>query len=235
MRLVGALLFLAATTAQAQPIVGDEVVWWITSPVTTYKPVPQAARVAADGYTLLVTWSEVADGVSRVCAGRLDGAGHLMLVGVCSSGTADAATIVPFGDRYLAAWLEPEMGKTRPLLVTASLDRNVELLSSHVIGSTDGPPIVRAGRSRAFVGSGSSLHELDANAAATHTYEAGSVIDDVGAAGDQVGYVVHSLTHTGPACHFGFCSAPFDTYTLKFTSLFNLSNGFSFRATSSAL
>jgi hypothetical protein len=232
MKLV-ALLFLAATTAQAQPIVGDEVVWRTTSPEATYKPVPQAARVAADGYTLLVTWSEVADSVSRVCAGRLDGTGHLMSVGVCSTGIGDAATITRFGDRYLAAWLEPGTATPRSLLVTAALDRNLTVLSTRTIGSTDGPPIVRSGRSRAFVGSGKSLYELDADGAAIHVYPTGDdVIDDVDAAGEQVGYVVHTVTHFPPICHGLGCTNQFDRYSLKFTWLATLTNAISYDAPS---
>jgi hypothetical protein len=228
-------LLLLAATAQAQPIVGNEVVWRTTPPAATFKPAAQAARLSADGDALLVTWSEVAGGVSHVCAGRLDGTGHLLSVGVCSSGTADAVTIAPFGDRYLAAWLEP--GSTtmpRPLLVTAALDRGFKVLSSRVIGSTDGAPIVRCQRSRAFVGSGTSLYELDADGAAVNTYPAGGVIDDVGAAGEQVGYVVHQVTHF-PAFCYGLisCNPAFDRYALTFTWVFTLTNGITYDSPSS--
>src|SRR5437660_4020114 len=160
MRVFGVLLLIAAG-AQAQPLVGPEVVWRTTSPATTYSPAPQAAPVAADGDGFVVAWSEVADGASRAFAGRLDGGGRLQTVGVRTSGTADAAAIVPFAGRYVAAWLEPELSDGRPLLVTGALDRDFHLLSSRVSDFLSEVPIVRANQGHAFVARGTVLYELD--------------------------------------------------------------------------
>src|SRR5262249_7814970 len=138
-----ALLLLVAATLQAQPFIGPEVRWRTTSAAPTYRPAPQAARMAPDGDGFVVAWSEVEDGASRAYAGRMDGAGHLTGVGVRTIGTADAAVIVPFGNRYIAAWEEPEPGDARPTVISATLDRNFNLLSAHSIGLTSTPPFIR--------------------------------------------------------------------------------------------
>ena len=63
------LVLLLAASAQGQPTVGDEVIWRTTLSAATYRPAPQAARVAADGGGFVVAWSEFdSDGISRACA-----------------------------------------------------------------------------------------------------------------------------------------------------------------------
>src|SRR5207244_11748207 len=88
---------LAALLLTVVPTVTDEVVWRTITPQATYRPAPPAAPVAVDGNDFLVTWSEVADGLSRAYAGRLDARGRLISVDVHTDGAADAASAVPFG------------------------------------------------------------------------------------------------------------------------------------------
>ena len=109
---------LSLLLAAAAPLIGPEVTWRVTSPEATYFPAPQAAPLAADGSGYVVTWSEVTNGISHACAGTLGANGHLEKVGVCTSGTGDAAVVRPYGDGYIAAWLEPEAIDARPHLVT---------------------------------------------------------------------------------------------------------------------
>jgi len=220
-RLLGSLFLLIATAAQAQPFVTDEVVWRTTSPAATYRMAPQAARVAADGDGFVVTWSEVEGGISRACAGRLDAGGHLTPVGVCTSGTADAASIAPLGDRYIAAWLEPgTYGQT--LLITAALDREFKLLSAaHPLSGVPGPTMVRTDGSRAFVASGYALYELDRDGAAIIAYPLNLPVDDLAAAAGQVGYVTHEQLLTPFIVCPGGCF-PRPKYVLSFTWLYRL-------------
>ena len=231
MRLIGSVSLLIATIAQAQPIVSEEVVWRTPSSEATYRMVPRAAPVEADGDGFLVTWSEVEGGVSHAYAGRLDARGRLERVGVQTAGTADAAAIVPLGDRYIAAWREPNStgGNT---LVTAALDREFRVLSARPIPSPglSAPVIVRTSGPRAYVGSGNFLYEVDRDGAPIRVYDVLRPLDDVAVAGDDVGYVLHTFTHTPRFCWFFYCSGPTDfTYDLSFTWLYHSSSVMSTR------
>jgi len=228
------VFFILASAAQAQPTIGNEVVWRTTSAAATYQPAPQAAPIAADGVGFAVAWSEFADGLSRAYAGRLDAAGNLIEVGVRTAGTADAASVVPSGDRYIAAWLEPDSSVKFPALITAALDRDFKLLHARNAGVTLGRPVVRVTPSRTYVGAGGALYEVDRDGVPVNAFFVGATIDDVGAADDQVGYVVHSTSHTPPICGFFGCSQAFDTYSLTFTWLFRVTLGDSWRFLSDA-
>lgn len=221
------LLLAATATAQPQVVVGSEVVWRATSPAATFYPAPQAAPVAADRAGYVVAWSEVQDGVSRAFAGRLDGAGRLATVGVRTAGTADAASIVPFAGRYIAAWLEPEVPDQRPLLVTAALDRDFTLLSAHDLGLSLGPPIVRATGSRVLLNSKSRLYELNGDAAVINQFYATRAIDDFAVVGDQFGYVTHSLesVHCPSVSFFCRYGNYINTYTVGFTWVYRFVAG----------
>jgi hypothetical protein len=188
MRAALALLLFAAA-ASAQPVVSRETIWRTASAEATYSPAPQAARIEPDRAGFVVAWTEVEGGVSRAYAGRLDGNGQLLSVDVHTSGAAGAVSIAPFGDRYIAAWHEPESGDDRPLLVTAALDRDFHLLSSRPVGLTDGHPIVKAEAGRAFIASGHSLYEVDRDGAPVVVYNDSSLLDDAATTADQIGYV----------------------------------------------
>lgn len=225
MRLLGSLLLIAAA-AQAQPLVTAEVVWRKTSPAATYRPAPQAARATADGSGFVVAWSEVEDGLSRGYAGRLDAGGRLVAIGVRTAGAADAPSVAPFGDRYIAAWLEPDSYDSRPMLVTGALDRDFKLLSARPIGLTVTSPLVRTTSSRAYVGSGNFLYEVDKSGAALTVYDMPRPVDDIATAGSQVGYVLHA-----PGTSVSLCSwcgtpprspVPGTAYVLTFTWLYKL-------------
>jgi hypothetical protein len=222
-----ALLFLLAATAQAQPIVGNEVVWRTTSAAVTYKPALQAARIAADGSGFVVAWSEVEDGVSRAYAGRLDGLGRLATIGVHTTGAADAVSIAPFRDRYIAAWVEPSSTDARPMLVTAALDRGFQLLSSRFVAVTNGTPLVRTTPTRAYVGSGTLLYEVDGGAAPIRAYDHPRTLDDLTTAGEEVAFVEHSIAVALGLCGIsGVCSpGPTPKYSIGFVWLFHLSAG----------
>jgi hypothetical protein len=191
MRAVAAFLLFTAA-AQAQPIIGPEVIWRTTSPAPTFQPSPQAARIEPDGDGFVVAWNEVDDGVSRAYAGRMDAGGRLIAPGVHTDGAAGAVSIAPFGDRYLAAWLEPDPSDARPLLVTAALDREFHLLGARVIGLTSGPPIVRTMSSMPYIASGGFLYEVDRDGAPVVVYDIPRPIDDVATFDGQVGYVFHT-------------------------------------------
>lgn len=227
------LLLLAAAVAQAQPFVGNEVVWRTTSSAPTYRPVPQAARIVPDGSGYVVTWSEVSGGVSHACAGALRGNGQLAVIGVCTAGAADAASVAPFGDRYIAAWLEPGTD-ARPLLVTAALDRKFALLGAHVVALTTGQALVRTTPTRAFAASGKLLYELDRDGAVVNAIDSGSNIEDVSTVNEEVGLTFHTYTHTPPFCGFFRCGQPTDTYTLTLVWLFRLFASTSFPVISDA-
>jgi hypothetical protein len=226
-RILGSLVLLVAATAQAQPFVSDEVVWRTTSLSATYKPAPQAARIEADHDGFLVAWSEVEGGVTHAYAGRLDAAGRLVTIGVRTQGAAGAPSVARFGDRYIAAWVEPE-ADLRPMLFTGALDRDFNLIAARPIGLTTGPPIVRTTASRAFVGSGVFLYEVDVDGAPVIVYDLPNPIDDLAVAGDQVGYVLHSptlvpflLCGINHVCPPG-PSPPNPRYDLTFTWLYRL-------------
>ena len=235
MRLIGSVSLLIATIAQAQPFVSEELVWRTPSPASTYRMVPRAAPVEADGDGFLVTWSEVEGGVSRAYAGRLDARGRLERVGVRTTGTADAAAIAPLGDRYIAAWREPNSTGGN-ILVTAALDRELGVLSARPIPSPglSAPVIVRTSGGRAYVGSGNFLYEVDRDGAPIRVYDVLRPLDDVAVAGDEVGYVLHSFTHTPKFCGFFNCSRPFDTYDLSFTWLYHSTSAMSTRLAADA-
>lgn len=187
--MLATLLILAAT---AQPTVMPEVVWRTTSPAATFRPAPQAAKVAPDGDGYLVAWSEVDDGLSRAFAGKLNAAGELTTIGVRTLGAADAPVIAQFGGRYLVAWLEPDPIDSRPVLVSGALDQDFKLVSARPVGLTAGPPVLRIAPTRAYLGSGNFLYELDTNGAPGATFEIPHPIDDLTADGGEVGYVVHA-------------------------------------------
>jgi len=189
-----ALLLLIASAVQAQPFIGNEVVWRTPSPAATYSPSPQAARIEPDGDGYVVAWSEVEDGVSRAYAGRLDGAGRLETVGVHTAGVADAPAIASFGGRYIVAWVEPGAVDARPSLVIGALDRDFKLIGARPLGLTSSPPIVRTEVVRAYVASGNFLYEVDVDGAPLVVYDVPHPLDDMAAAGDQLGYVFHSKT-----------------------------------------
>ena len=207
-------------------MVGPEVIWRTTLPLATYHPAPQAAPVTLDHGGLVVTWSEVEDGISRAHAGRLDFMGGLAEDGVRTAGTADAAMVAPFGGRYIAAWLEPE-NDGRPQLVIAALDRDFSLVSARVVGLTVGRPIVRTTASRAYVASGSVLYEVDRDAAEIENYQTPHVIDDVSASGDQVGYTTHFVESRCCPCTSFFChgASTLYSYSWAFTWLYRFVTG----------
>jgi len=227
-RLLGCLALLIAASAQGQPIVTGEVVWRKTSPATTYRPAPQAARLAADRGEFVVAWSEFEDGLSRAYAGRLDPSGHLVTVGVRTSGAADAPSVAPFGDRYIAAWLEPDAYDGRPMLLTGALDRDFKLLSARPIGLTVSSPLVRTTSSRAYVVSGNFLYEVDKTGAPINVYDTPRPVDDIATAGSHVGYVLHAAGTSASLC--SWCQphppppppTPSPTYVLTFTWLYKL-------------
>lgn len=225
MRLLAVAFLLLATSIQAQPTVGDEVVWR-TAPAATYRPAPPAARVAADGDGYAVAWSEFANGASHACAGRLTAAGRLALIGVCTAASGDAPAIAPFGDRYIAAWLEPGPYDGRAMLITAALDRKFALLAAHPVGLTAGAPIVRTAGARAYAASGNFLYEVNGDGAPVNVFEFPPPIDDLAIAGDQVGAVTHAHTVTPSiVCPGHTCSLPpFERYVLTFTWLYRLTS-----------
>jgi hypothetical protein len=233
-------ILLAAAAAQAQPVVTEESTWRHTSSATTYRPSAQAAPVVADGGGFLVTWSEVADGLSRAYAGRLDASGRLLSVGVRTGGEADAASVAPFGDRIIAAWLEPGVGQ-RPLAMFAALDRSFQLVSVRPVELLATPPIVRTTGSRAFVGADAKLYEVDRDGAPLTVVNAPGLIDDLAAVGSNVGFVSHSYTpfksFPNPCHPFTICVAPGpvpEAYTVVFTWLYRLTSGTSASVTANA-
>jgi len=194
--------------------------------LTTFKPAPQAARVSADGDGFLVAWSEVdQDGIAHGYAGRMNAAGQLTTIGVRTSGVADAPAVARFGDRYIAAWLEPEPDG-RPMLVTGALDRDFKVVAARPIGLTSGPPIVRATETRAYVGSGNFLYEVDRDAAPVTVYDLPQPIDDLTVMGNDVGYVHHDTAVTAFPCILGcghypiIPKPPVPRYYLTFTRLY---------------
>src|SRR5439155_9948600 len=134
----------------------------------------QAARVAVDGGGFAVAWSEFADGLSRAYAGRLDAAGNLLEVGVRTAGTADAPSVVPSGDRYIAAWLEPDTSGKFPALITAALDRDFRLMHARNAGLTLGRPVVRVTPSRRYIGAGGALYEVDGDGVPVNVFFVGA-------------------------------------------------------------
>jgi hypothetical protein len=219
-----ALLLLFAVAAQAQPSVGPEVVWRAALPLATYRPVPPAARVTADGDGYVVAWSEVENGISRAYAARLNAAGQMAAIGVRTIGVADAPAISPFGDRYIAAWLEPDPVDKRPTLFTAALDRNFKLVTSTRIGLTTGPPVVRTTPSRAWIGSGNMLYEVDRGGGPIAFFDLPRPLDDLAVSGNDAGYVHHESTVSiFIVCPNG-CSLPppLPHYALTFTWLYRL-------------
>jgi hypothetical protein len=221
---LGAILLLAAAV---QPHVTDEVVWRDVSSFVAFNPAPQAARVAADGDGYLVAWSEVEDGISHAYAGRLNAAGQLTKIGVRTSGTGGAPSIARFGDRYIAAWLEPG-GGNQALLVTGSFDLDFKLISARPIGFGPATPIVRTTPARAWLGAGSILYELDRDGAPLALFNTPRTLDDVAAAGNDVGYVLHEMTFgLSIVCPHG-CGprpVPVHRYNLSFTWLYRLTVG----------
>jgi hypothetical protein len=186
------MLMLAPLLLVVAPLVGPEVTWRVTSAEPTYFPAQQAAPVAADGAGYAAAWSEVAGGISRACAGTLTASGHIDRVGVCTSGTADASAIVPFGDGYVAAWLEPEPGDARPNLVTGALDRDFHLRDSQAAGLAASAPEFHAGASRLWLFTTDSLYELDAAGAVLSSTRLNDRPEELTVSGDQIGYVSHS-------------------------------------------
>ena len=176
---------LAPLLLAAAPFVGPEVTWRVTSPQTTYFPAPRAAPVAADGAGYAVAWSEVAGGISCACAGTLTASGHIDRVGVCTSGTADSSAIIPYGDGYVAAWIEPES-----VLVTGALDRDFKLRSSQRLSLATSAPEFHVGGARVFLAMKNVLYELDAGGAPRGV--TGLDADAIAASKEQVGYVNHS-------------------------------------------
>src|SRR5262245_15582723 len=215
-----AALLLAAVTALPQAVVGEEVVWRSTSATPTFHPALQAAPIAADGENYVVTWSEFEAGLSHAYAGRLDARGRLTQIGVRTAGAADAATIVPFGGRYLAAWLEPEPGNWLAQLVAGALDRDFQLIAARSFGLIEGLPIVRANAAHAFITAGRQLLEIDRDATRTNTYVSADRIDDVAVWGNEAGFVAQSLDSA--KCTGFFCRGTvyLNTYTLSFTWLY---------------
>ena len=205
-----ALLLLIASAVQAQPFIGPEVVWRTTSPAATFSPSPQAARIQPDGDGYVVAWSEVEDGTSRAYAGRLDGAGRLATVGVHTAGAADAPAIASFGGHYIVAWIEPGAVDARPSLVIGALDRDFKLIAARPMGLTSGRPVVRTEAVRAYVASGNFMYEVDVDGAPLVVFDIPQPVDDMAAAGDQLGYVFHSRTPLS---------------TVGFTWLFRLTTG----------
>src|SRR5262249_42359583 len=158
-------------------------------------------------------------GVSRAYAGRMDGAGHLTGAGVRTIGTADAAVIVPFGNRYIAAWEEPEPGDARPTVISATLDRNFNLLSTHAIGLTSTPPFIRTSVGHAYLASTRLLYELDADGAPGAVYDLLGVVDDLALSNDLPAAVHHANTKI-TQCFFG-CGT-FDRFTVSVLWLYRL-------------
>jgi len=222
-------LLLLAVSSQAQPLVTNEVVWRVMSNATPYGPTAQAAAVVADRGGFAGAWSEVLDGTSHAHGGHLDLTGHLTSAGGSTSGAAGAVSVAPFGDRYLAAWLEPEPTDGRPVLVTAALDSDFHLIASRSLGLTISPLRLRTTASRAWLAAGNLLYELDKDAAPVTIFPDPRPIDDVAAAGDEVGYVTHIRKHI-----ITFFGPPFDTYTVNFTWLFHQSATSEFRFFSNA-
>jgi len=222
----GALLLFIAAAAQAQPIIGPEVVWRTTSAEATYRPARQAAPLAADVDGFVVAWSEVIDSASRAYAGRLDAAGRLQTIGVRTFGTADAAVIAPFAGRYLAAWLEPEASDGRPLLVTGALDRSFRLLSTKTSDfiAADAP-ILRAGGTHAFVADGTAFSELNSDGLPMSSSGATYPIDDLAIVEQsglpsQVAYVSRYFHQEPNFCFFGCGSTTHLVSTLNFNWYF---------------
>lgn len=211
---LASLLLLLAATAQAQPFVSEEIIWRTMPAASPYIVTSRAAPVAADGDGFVVGWTEF-DTQLRACLGRLDARGRLLDVGVRSPGVGDAAVIAPFGDRYVAAWLEPGNGPL-PTLVTAAFDRDFRVVSTRPVAASPGAPILHVATPSAYVASGTILYEIDRDGAATKAYDALARIDDFTAVRDQVGYVTHSTKHMPSVCGFFQCSPPTDIYAVAF-------------------
>jgi hypothetical protein len=218
---------LGLLLAAAAPLVSPEVTWRVTSPQQTYFPAPQAAPLAADGPRYAVTWSEVTNGVSHACAGTLGANGHLEKVGVCTSGTGDAAIITPSGDGYVAAWLEPEAIDARPNLITAALDGDFKLRDAQLIGLAAGVPSFHAGKSRLFLATPATLYELDATGAVRASKDFNARAEGVAVSGDEIGTVFHAR---GPA----FSGTVHWVYSVTFARLGGADSLFQFGADDSA-
>ncbi len=188
---------------------------------------PQAAPVAADGGGFVVGWSEVDDdGVSRGYVGRLDASGRMAVVGVRTAGTGDSPVIAPFGDRYLAAWVEPNESQSFAMVATAALGRDFSVLASRFLTPANGAAIVRATESHAYIAAGRSLYEIDRDGAPIKQYDETRAIDDVAAAGDQVSYVTHATSVSASlVCPGRPCTIPTGSYSLSFIWLYRLSAG----------
>jgi hypothetical protein len=185
------MTMLAPLLLAAAPFIGREVTWRVTSPQQTAFPATQAAPLTTDGLGYAVTWSEVVQGVSRACAGTLTSGGRIE-TGVCTAGTGDAAAVVPSGDGYLGAWLEPEPSDGRPQLVTGSLDRNFALRSSRVLGLAAGAPAFRITPSHVWLATATRLYDLDTDGSVLSATDFDRRVDGIAASGDQLGTVSHA-------------------------------------------
>ncbi|MEO8034307.1 MAG: hypothetical protein ABI837_07720 [Acidobacteriota bacterium] len=159
-RLLSLFLFLLhAGIAIGQPVIGEEVV---SSPL----PLPGVSQIsvpgvamAADRLGVAIAWamSGSSSGAGRIYVARLDATGRVAgaaaeLPVVAADYAANAPSIAgsPDGKGFTVAWLEtrltPSPLPSRPIAVYCRLDANLDHSVPRLLGLSDGPVLVRSGK-----------------------------------------------------------------------------------------
>lgn len=211
----------AALLLAVAPMMSDELVWRTMPPATPSVASPRAVSIAVDGDGFIAAWEEG----GKVYAGALDARGR-PTGAMRAIGAGFGPSIAPAGGRFLAVWFDPT-NSAGTVLLTAALDRNLNVLDTHLVPLRASPPVLRP----PFVASGSMLYELDVDGAPVKVVlEASKPIDDF-VWSPEVAYVSHTTTRSPTMCGFAGCFPPFDTYALSFTWLNRATNGWSWRFT----